>query len=73
MKISSLRQPKLEGIIQCQIQTIIQQKKPFRKLISNRIEKNRHLRTYKNIRKIVTGQGGDYTNGCLLDYLYLKK
>ena len=24
--------------------------------------------TYENIRKIATGQGDDYTNGCLLDY-----
>ena len=23
---------------------------------------------YENIRKIVTGQGDDYTTGCLLDY-----
>ena len=24
--------------------------------------------TYENIRKIATGQGDDYTAGCLLDY-----
>ena len=30
------------------------------------------LKTYENIRKIVTGQGNDYTTGCLLDYIYLK-
>ena len=29
--------------------------------------------TYDNIRKIVTGQGDDYTTGCLLDYTYFKK
>ena len=28
--------------------------------------------TYDNIRKIATGQGDDYTTGCLLDYPYLK-
>ena len=28
--------------------------------------------TYKNIRKIVSGQGDDYTIGCLLDYTYFK-
>ena len=28
--------------------------------------------TYENIRKIATGQGGDYTTGCLLDYTYFK-
>ena len=31
------------------------------------------LKTYDNIRKIVTGQGDDYTTGCLLDYSYFKK
>ena len=28
------------------------------------------LRTYGNIRKIATGQGNDYTTGCLLVYPY---
>ena len=28
---------------------------------------------YDNIRKIATGQGDDYTTGCLLDYPYFKK
>ena len=31
------------------------------------------LKTYNNIRKIATGQGDDYTAGCLLDYPYFKK
>ena len=31
------------------------------------------LKTYYNIRKIATGQGDDYTTGCLLDYTYFKK
>ena len=30
------------------------------------------LTTYENIRKIATGQGDDYTTGCLLDYNYFK-
>ena len=30
------------------------------------------LKTYDHIRKIATGQGDDYTNGCLLDYPYIK-
>ena len=29
--------------------------------------------TYENIRKIATGQGDDYTTGCLLDNTYFKK
>ena len=28
--------------------------------------------TYENMRKIATGQGDDYTTGCLLDYPYFK-
>ena len=28
--------------------------------------------TYENIRKIATGQGYDYTTGCLLNYQYIK-
>ena len=28
--------------------------------------------TYENIRKIATGQGGNYTTSCLLDYIYFK-
>ena len=30
------------------------------------------MRTYDNIRKIATGQGDNYTTGCLLDYNYFK-
>ena len=29
--------------------------------------------TYKNIRKIATGKGEDYTTGCLLGYISFKK
>ena len=31
-----------------------------------------NLITYDNIRKISTGQGDDYTTGCLLNYTYFK-
>ena len=27
---------------------------------------------HENIRKIATGQGYDYTTGCLLDYIYFN-
>ena len=30
-------------------------------------------KTYENITKIATGKCDDYTTGCLLNYLYLKK
>ena len=33
---------------------------------------NSMTKTYENIRKIATGQGDDYTTGCLLDYSYFK-
>ena len=33
---------------------------------------NSMIKTYENIRKIATGQGNDYTTGCLLDYSYSK-
>ena len=32
-----------------------------------------NIKTYKNISKVATGQGDDYTTGCLLDYTYLKE
>ena len=31
------------------------------------------MRTYHNIWKIATGEGDDYTTGCLLDYNYFNK
>ena len=34
---------------------------------------NSMTKTYKNIRKIATGQGDDSTTGCLLDCTYFKK
>ena len=30
------------------------------------------VRTYDNIQKVATGQGDDYTIGCLLDYNYFN-
>ena len=33
---------------------------------------NSDLKRYENIRRITTGQGDDYTTGCLLDYSYFK-
>ena len=35
------------------------------------IKNNR--KPYESIRKIATGQGGDYKTRCLLDYLNFKK
>ena len=31
-----------------------------------------NLITFDNIRKTATGQGYDYTTGCLRDYIYFK-
>ena len=33
---------------------------------------NNNKVTYENIRKIATGNGDNYTTGCLLDYIYFK-
>ena len=33
---------------------------------------NSNLKTYESIRKIATGQGDDYTSGCLLDYSHFN-
>ena len=30
------------------------------------------MKTYENIQKITTGEGDDYTTGCLLDQLFQK-
>ena len=34
---------------------------------------NNDGKTYYNIRKIATGQGDDYTTGCLLNYPYFRE
>ena len=34
---------------------------------------NDSIKQYDEIRKISTGQGDDYTTGCLLDYSYFRK
>ena len=34
---------------------------------------NNGVRAYQNLRKIVAGNGDDYTNGCLLHYTYFKE
>ena len=34
---------------------------------------NNDIKTYVNVRKTATGQGDDYTTGCLLDYPYFKE
>ena len=34
---------------------------------------NSDLKTYENIRKIATGQGDDYTTGCLLQYSFFQR
>ena len=41
------------------------------KKLSNQPVENDKV-TYENIRKLATGQGDDYTTGCLLDYIYFK-
>ena len=35
--------------------------------------KSMNKKTYESIRRILIGQGDDYTTGCLLDYPYFKE
>ena len=46
---------------------MIDDKNVFDKSIKN------DFKIYENIKKIATGQGDDYTTGCLLDYPYFKE
>ena len=39
----------------------------------NNQEKNDLIKQYNEARKVLTGQGDDYTTDCLLDFAYLKK
>ena len=41
-----------------------------RKFYDQPIDSN--IKQYVEIRKLTTGQGQDYTSGCLLDYEYIK-
>ena len=34
---------------------------------------NSSLKIFENVRRIATGQGDDYTPGCLLHYIYFNK
>ena len=33
---------------------------------------NADIKQYEEIKKLTTGQGEDYTNGCLLDFYFIK-
>ena len=39
----------------------------------NNQETNDLIKQYDELRKVSTGQGDDYTTGCLLDFAYFKK
>ena len=41
-----------------------------RKFFDQRIKNS--IKTYEKVKTIDTGQGDDYTTGCLLDYFYFK-
>ena len=34
---------------------------------------NHSIKQYEEVRKVSTGQGDDYTTGCLLDFAYFEK
>ena len=43
----------------------------MKKNFYNRVNDS-EIKQYKEIRKLTTGQGEDYTTGSLLDYEYIK-
>ena len=54
-------------------------KEQYYTLLPSSMEKNFHdqamhadIKRYEEMRKLTTGQGEDYTRGCLLDYDYIK-
>ena len=65
-------------MIEHRIQIIIFQKiKDYNVMIDGKIffdqPINSELKTYESIRKNATGQGDNYTTGCLLDYSYFEE
>ena len=66
MKMLLLEDSKLKDIIYQNELLIVVMSSSMEKTIDSEIKR------YEEIRKLTTGQGEDYTTGCLLDYDYIK-
>ena len=66
MKMLLLEDSKLKDIIYQNELLIVVMSSSMEKTIDSDIKR------YEEIRKLTTGQGEDYTTGCLLDYDYIK-
>ena len=66
MKMLLLEDSKLKDIIYQNELLIVVMPSSMEKTIDSDIKR------YEEIRKLTTGQGEDYTTGCLLDYDYIK-
>ena len=71
IKMTMLKDLKLEDVTYQKELLIIITSSSMKKNFYNRVNDS-EIKQYKEIRKLTTGQGGDYTTGSLLDYEYIK-
>ena len=71
IKMTMLKNLKLEDVTYQKELLIIITSSSMKKNFYNRVNDS-EIKQYKEIRKLTTGQGEDYTTGSLLDYEYIK-
>ena len=71
IKMTMLKDLKLEDVTYQKELLIIITSSSMKKNYYNRVNDS-EIKQYKEIRKLTTGQGEDYTTGSLLDYEYIK-
>ena len=71
IKMTRLKDLKLEDVTYQKELLIIITSSSMKKNFYNRVNDS-EIKQYKEIRKLTTGQGEDYTTGSLLDYEYIK-
>ena len=69
--MTMLKDLKLEDVTYQKELLIIITSSSMKKNFYNRVNDS-EIKQYKEIRKLTTGQGEDYTTGSLLDYEYIK-
>ena len=69
--MTMLKDLKLEDVTYQKESLIIITSSSMKKNFYNRVNDS-EIKQYKEIRKLTTGQGEDYTTGSLLDYEYIK-